>query len=344
MTPGKKKALRVSLLLAGLAFLAGMFAYEGFGEMWGRISRVGFRIFGLMMLLSFFWNLCSTLGWWFILESPKPVSFPKLFFIRWVGESINTVTPLMNLGGEPVKMVMMRKHLAGPSAAATVIVDKTLFSIASVIHMVTGVLVGLYVFDLPSSVQWIEFLLTGLLVAGIVMLVTLIRRGKTLRSVLGWGSRLGIRYKPETLEKAGKIDDEITTFYRSHRGRFWLAVTAHFTGRASRMFDLTLIGIAFGVAISPMSAYAIAAATVIVNTSFSFIPQQVGANEGGHAVLFKAIGLGWKDGLSSGVVRRVRTLVFSLMGYTALTVYQGFAPADEKRALNDAGHGREVKP
>jgi len=341
MSPGAKKVLRVGLLAAGLAVLVGMFAYEGFGEMWTRISRVGFAVFGLMMLLSFFWNFCSTLGWWFILDSPKPVSFGKLFFIRWVGESINTVTPLMNLGGEPVKMVMMRRHMEAPSAAATVIVDKTLFSIARVFHMVTGVIVGLYVFDLPQQVQWIEFLLTGVLVAAVVMLVTLIRRGKTLTSVLGWGERLGIRLKPETAEKAGRIDDEISAFYRSHRGRFWLAVSAHFTGRASRMFDLTLIGIAFGVTMSPLAAYAIAAATVIVNTSFSFIPQQVGANEGGHAVLFKAVGLGWKDGLSSGVVRRVRTIVFSLMGYTALTVYQGFAPAEEKQALGAASHGVE---
>lgn len=326
------------MLLVGLGVLIGLFAHEGLDEMWARVVRVGWKIFGLMLLLSFFWNFCSTLGWWLIMDSSRPVSFGKLFFIRWVGESINTVTPLMNLGGEPVKMAMLGQHQETHRATASVIVDKTLFSVASVIHMVTGVIVGLFVFDLPEQIQWIEFLLLGLLVGAVVMLVTLFKRGKTLVSVLDGAGRTGIQFKPETRERARKVDDEMSVFYRSHRRRFWVAVSAHFAGRASRTLDFALIGIAFGMEISLWTAYAISAATVIVNTSFSFIPQQVGANEGGHAILFKAAGLGWRDGLSSGVLRRVRTLVFSMMGYAAFTVYQGFASSEESRAIEAARH------
>lgn len=338
----RKKLLKVCLLVLGLGALAALFVWQGFGDVLERIVSIGPFYFGLMLLLSFFWNFCSTLAWWFIIEGdPKPVGFWKLFLVRWIGESINTITPLMNLGGEPVKMVMMHRHLKDHEAVASVIVDKTLFSAASVLHMVTGVAIGLFVFDLPGPVQWVEILLTLLLVAGVVMLVTLIRGGKALTSALGWVERLGPRISGKVRSKAADIDTELAAFHGRHRGRFWAAIAAHFAGRASRMFDLTLIGMAFGVPISPWAAYAIAAATVIVNTSFSFIPQQVGANEGGHALLFKAVGLSWADGLSSGVLRRGRTLVFSGMGYAVLTAYQALAPAAESRALSEARHAEE---
>ncbi|MCW5830397.1 MAG: flippase-like domain-containing protein [Deltaproteobacteria bacterium] len=330
MAFSRGKLVRTALLAAGFVFLVAVFAHEGFGEMWARISRIGVAAFGLMLALSFLWNACSTLGWYLTFDGSggvvRPVSYGRLFFVRWAGESINTITPLMNLGGEPVRIALMRRHLETHQAAATVILDKSIFTIAGIIHMVSGVVVGFWVFDLPESVAWIEAIVAGILMMAAVILVTLIRRGKTLLSLVGWLRRAGIRFSDDTLEKVEQIDDELTIFYRTHRARFWTALTAHLAGRMSRMLDVLVVAWAFGIGMSAWEAHAIAAATVIINVSFSFIPQQVGANEGGHGLLFKAVGLGWRDGLSTGLVRRARTLVFALMGYVVLVIHQWRSP------------------
>ena len=49
-----------------------------------------------------------------------------------------------------------------------------------------------------------------------------------------------------------------------------------------------------------------------------FVPAKVGTQEGGKVVLFAALGLNPARGLTVGVVRRIRELVYAGLGLVAL--------------------------
>jgi hypothetical protein len=73
-----------------------------------------------------------------------------------------------------------------------------------------------------------------------------------------------------------------------------------------------------GDAVDWRTALALETGSVLLDGILFFVPAKVGTQEGGKVALFAALGLSPARGLTVGVVRRIRELVYAGLGLVAL--------------------------
>jgi hypothetical protein len=82
--------------------------------------------------------------------------------------------------------------------------------------------------------------------------------------------------------------------------------------------EIYLILLLVGASVDWPTALALETGSVFIDGMLFFVPAKVGTQEGGKVVLFAALGLDPARGLTVGVVRRIRELVYAGIGLVAL--------------------------
>ena len=335
------KALRqTALLLVGAAILGALIWQAGPSHITRELAKIGWAAFALLVGLSFLWNTVAALAWRLLFDRAHPtIGWKKLWHTRICGESVNTLTPFLNLGGEPVKIVLLGRHLAEDQGTTYVLLDKTIFFLASLLYMASGLVLGFFVFPGHVLVLVVSGTLLALWIAALVYVVRRQSQGHTVLAVLDLLSRLRVKTGPAFRERMERVDADLAAFWKNHRARFLSALAVHFTGRCVRAFDVWLIAMLLHSPIGFESAYFISAAAVLVNTAFSFMANALGPYEGVHGYLFRLLGLEFDTGLSMGILRTIRTLTFAGIGYVILV-----AVPSGRSVAAASPNGQEVAP
>jgi hypothetical protein len=138
------------------------------------------------------------------------------------------------------------------------------------------------------------------------------------RRALGW---LGLG--PAVATHLDRLDERLRVFYRDQRGRFGLSLLFHFLGWVAGSVEvwvaLTLLGLPIGFG----TAVVIEAFVSAIRSATFLIPASVGAQEGGFVGVFVAFGLGAEAGLTFGLIRRLREVVWAALGYAFLVAWRG---------------------
>lgn len=317
----KRNLLRVGLLIFGLGLLGGLLWKVGPEKVWNNIRQVGWGFF-ILLGLGLIWHLFATAAWRVLFDRNHPsVGYLTLLRIRLVGEALNTLTPLMNLGGEPLKVWLMRRHLGGASEGASyVLLDKTIYLLAALLYIGSGLAAGLTVLSGHPAVLAAAGGLFLALISALVWFIWRQARGRTTSQLITPLEKVGLKLSGKTRERLAEVDAVMARFWAEHRGRFLLALLLHFLGRALRVVDLLTAIWLLGLSLGLLPAYFISAAAVLINAVFAAI---WGPYEAGHGFLFKAVGLSLSAGFSIGIIRRVRTLTFAGLSYLLLVAGPG---------------------
>ena len=119
--------------------------------------------------------------------------------------------------------------------------------------------------------------------------------------------------------KAERIDANISRFYRDHKARFALAMLFHAAGWLLGACETFVILRALEPETGFGVAFLITSLTVIINGLFFFMPSSIGVLEGGQVFLFMTLGLDPAMGLSLGIAKRMRKVIWISVGWLLLT-------------------------
>jgi glycosyltransferase 2 family protein len=316
----KRVLLKTVLTLLGIALLGGFLWGAGPAEVARNIRTVGWGFFWLVAV-ALAWRACATTGSWILLSGGRRVSWGMLFLVRSAGESVNMLSFFGNVAGEPIKAMLLKRHLGGAEATGFVLLDKTVFYLASMVFMVGGVLTGV----------WVLADTTGLVVTAIALIVPWLAalswivwrqyKGDFVTSVMRVTRIFRVRLSDKTVGKLRRIDTILSDAWRGKKSRFYLSFIAHLMGRLLRAADVWVCVILLGGQIHIFEAYFAAASGMLSSASFVFIPGSLGAFEGGHAFVFEAIGLGFSAGVTVGIIRRIRNYFIASLGYLLLVLW-----------------------
>ncbi len=329
----RKTITRTVLLLAGIGLLGAFIYSAGPGEIIANVKRIGWGFVALMGL-SLLWRSLAATGMWLLFEKEHGLSWMKVMLIRWAGEAVNSLMPFGNVGGEPVKAMLLSREMRGTEATGYVLLDKTIFFIGSVAFMTSGALIGAVILAEHPAVLLGTI---GLLVPWVLTLAWIVwRQAKgdfvvQVSRVLGW---VRIKLSDKTKKKLERVDGTMKQFWKRRRGRFVASLLVHSTARVLRAADVFLCVYLLGETISWTGAYFTAAAGMLVSTTFFFIPGALGASEGGHAFVFDMIGLGLTAGVTVGLVRRIRNYTLSAIGYVIFVTWPA-KPDTESESKTD---------
>jgi Lysylphosphatidylglycerol synthase TM region len=315
------KALRAALLLGGVATLTVLVVRIGAGPLVASLSRLAWWQFLLVCLPVGLGMAVDTLGWRYVFAG-EPPPYARMLAARITGHSLNVVTALGSVGGEAVKVWLLRPVVPYDESVPSVVLDKTAITIAQTLFL----LLGLVIAEVTGAGdrRIIEPVMLGLVAVEVLAV-----GGFFLTQIAGLVGRAGrllaraglIRHPSD----AERLDARLRRFYRHQWPRFLLAVAFHLGGFLTDVVGTVVILRVLRIPVGLATAAVIEALGSGVQFATFFIPGSLGVLEGANAATFGILGLGASAGLAFSLVRRAREAVWIGVGVLVLVVVRAQA-------------------
>jgi putative membrane protein len=315
------KVALYALWLAGIALLLGLIVYHGAGDLIAAIAAAGWGLvwIGVYRLVPM---LPDTLGWRELLPRPHKRPLLQMLRLRWIGDAVNTLLPVAQVGGEFVRAKLLcNAGVPGPVASASVVVDLTaavltqigfaLLGVALLLHhggaggAALGVAVGIGMFSL---------LLLGFYLAQRAGMFESLARGlERVASSGDWLSLVG---------SAARLDRAVTRLYR--RGRsFWVACAWRFLYWFFGAGEVWLAMYLIGHPVTVLEALVLESLGAAVRAGAFAVPGGLGVQEGGYILFGSMLGVGGETALAASLIKRVRELAVGLPGLLVWQLEEG---------------------
>jgi uncharacterized protein (TIRG00374 family) len=247
-----------------------------------------------------------------------PISFPRVFAAQASGLAINRLTP-GNALGEPIKVTMLMARVPEAAAVSAIVLFNLATTFVAVASIIIGVPLTLLTLDLPPRVEVAVLIVAALLVAFVLGLIVLARRG-ALATLIHALARLRLI----SCERAERWELRMTAVDANVR-RFGDATTRHALGFviASRILNWAGTIVILHVADIPLTAplvIGMLSVGLLVTWMSNVVPLGLGLADGGNYVLYGALGASPDAGLDFTMINRVRTCLLASMGLAVMVI------------------------
>ena len=309
------------LVAAGLASVAYLVAQTGVETLLEPLRALSWRLALFIVLPYAVVAFLHTLAWRLVFARAS-LSLRRLFWVRLAGEALNLGTA--SVGGEPVKVYLLRPWVPLAEASAAQLVDKTAITLGQVLFLVVGLAVALPWVDLSRDFVRAMITLLGVQIVAVAgfVLVQCAGLGTWTQRLL---ARLGLAAGARARGFA-RFDRTLAESYRQRRGAVLACTLVHLVGWVVGSLEVYLVLGWLDVDASLTTALAIEAFGTGIKFLAFAIPGALGVLEGGYMLVFTAFGLGSGLGLSFTLVRRLRMVAWSLAGLVVLALLRT-APA-----------------
>jgi uncharacterized membrane protein YbhN (UPF0104 family) len=309
------RALEAALLAAGLAFLAFLAWRFDWRSAWGGVERVGWGL-AIFLLLEIMSKALNAWGLWLLVPGRKE-AFARLFSVILAADSVNYLVPTGAIGGHALAARALGRALTTRESVAVVTASGTLQVAAQFTFAIAGVAVMLALPERSPVSGWVGGGMIGVSVCALALTLGVLSKGVYERV---WGViRRVWKGAPDASHYGlGGIDVELIRLFHERRAdaaaAFFVYLAGWLWGVSEVWVVLTLLGIPFNLG----QAFAVEAISVFVDGVLFFVPAKAGTQEGGKVLAFSLVGLPAPAGLAFGLLRRVRELVWTGIGYGTL--------------------------
>jgi len=325
-----RRVVKTVLAVLGILVFLYLVRRIGLAALASNLERFG-PWFLATLCVALTWLFCQSVAWWLIQKAFfQKLPLATLFRIRIIGDSFNLILPSASLGGDALRAFMIRGDVPLKDGVPSVMFDKTMEFVGSLIFLVGGLLVGLFALRLPAKLLIPVSASLGITAIMVVLFVLAQKRG--LMATL---TRLG-RIFPKIADWAAKSESHIQTMDGSFRLLYTrsntMAVLPLSLQIVSRLLGVVEVMIIMAVLKTPIGfVKALFVATVITagNTAFFALPGQWGVTEGLSIIVLQSLGYPAAAGLSLAVIRRVRKLITTGIGLLLFTAEKKKRPRAE---------------
>jgi uncharacterized protein (TIRG00374 family) len=296
-----------------------------------RLSPVG--IIALISLRVLFWGI-RTLSWQIVLSrcSPCRVSFSKLFWAELAGHAVGHFTPSAKLGGDAVRAVML-SPVPKNQSLASVVIDKTIELIATILMMSLGLFITLMRMRMGSTQRLVFLSLTAFTAALIFVFFRKQKKGLFIW-ILETLKKLHIRskYLEAKRERLLETDVIIADFYSGHRRSFLLAFLLYIAmillWAVEMHFSFYFLGLH---TITPLKSFLITMLGIVANI-VPVIPAGIGIYDMSYLPIFAIFRIPLKFGITVVLLRRLLNLLMAAVGLLPMLRMKTRPPAQETAA------------
>ena len=321
-----RSPIAVAGLAGGIALFAGLLLWQGIGDVADAFGRAGWGVVAVALFhLPSIW--ADALGWRVLVPTGRRPPVRTFIGGRWIGEAINDLLPVLQMGGNVVKAwILAGRGVEVGAAGASVVVDVTLVVLSQIIFTLVGLAMavpilgrGAALFTVLAGAAIIALLLGGFYAAqrrG--FFGTVVRLSKRILGGPDWSA---------ATSGAAAIDSAVLDLYRDRRavaGSLAWHVLAWVLGVGEVWFALWLLGHPVDLA----TAVLFESLGQAIRTGAFAIPGGIGVQEGGYVLVGAALGISAPVALALSLARRVREL---LLGLPGLAAWQASAVAGAMR-------------
>jgi hypothetical protein len=302
---------RRDLLLAGAGFLLLVYVASRIGlhAVAEELAAVRGGI-AIVILLSTVRLMLQTRSWSIALRRDG-FDFPagRLILTRLASQGLGYLTVLGPAASEPLKISLLRKDTKAPTAAT--LVDTGVYWFTSALLAVAGCVAACVLLAHHRK----AVITAAVLALGHIGFLFLMARPKPLLPALA--GKLGGRC-PKWLAKAAQVEAAVRAFAAQDPSAIRRMFLMGIACQALMVAEVATVLWFVWLPIEAGTVLGIEAATRIVKMAAGFMPARIGADESGAAGAFLSFGLPAATGLALALARRIRDLLFSLVGLTWL--------------------------
>lgn len=319
MKPRWKTRARLVAIAAGLALVLWLIGRIGPEQIMAQVSHVRADLLWLFAMYAT-GTAATALPWSWLLPPSDSPPLREVIASRFAASGINALLPFLGMGGEPVRLLWLRAGQRAPGVAG-LIIDRMLHFAASAVFLCAGGLAAGELLNLPVVYRG-ALLVPGLLgLSGLIVGAALVQRRGVGGFVHGLVLRLRrldrINHEPEF---GRSVDARVRGLIQGPSRRLAAGFAVHLLGRALLGFE-AYVGLLV-LDLHPPLSYGLVLATVPVALSLvsSWIPSQIGVQEGAMAYVCAALGLAPAAGLTVVLLQRVRQVCFVSLAWAIVSV------------------------
>ena len=289
--PGR--GLRFGLGVGGVALLSWLITQAPLDAIARAVRSMGWPVV-LAIPIALTWIVANSLGLRALLRGR--VRFAALVFNRIVGDGYNAIVPAAGVGGEPVRIALLRAHLPATEAAVAVVNDRAINLISGLLVSAAAIAIAAVALTLPAPLVAVAWIYAGCAFAVGFALLAVICRGMSGRLVAvigGWVSGTALYATPIPVRT--------------------IAVTLAWNvfGRALSALEVALYAKLLGLPLSALEVVFVTGVLHAVGITMFVVPQGIGVAEAAAVYALGALGYPPAIALAFALVRRARLLVFS---------------------------------
>ena len=302
----------------GISLLVYVLSQTDLNLLWLKLVETGWGIFFVLAIYGVAF-MVDTVAWQFTLPSTK-VNFHwlyNLWKVRMVGAAFGKMLPFSAFGGAPIKGFILKSHygISYKEGAASIILIESTHLISMVLFMASGVLFILFDSNLPQSFYVFSTISLSVLTIGIFAFY-IIQRLKITSIAGGW-----IRQRPlgRRLEKflshLQDFDERLVRFYTRQRSQFFGALGLNLLNWYLGAVEVYVILYFLGHPISFSESIVLETLVELVRAGTFFIPATLGTQEAAFLLATGAITGQPALGVATALMRRVREIVWLILGF-----------------------------
>ncbi len=301
-------------LLVGLALFTALLATHGVGEVLRALRVAGMGLLAVAAL-HVVPMLADAIGWRRLLPSELRPAIGRMLWARWIGESVNGLLPVLQVGGNIVKAgLLARTGIGGAVAGATVVVDVTLVMLTQIFFTVIGLaLLLLYIGGHPLALP----VAVGLVIMGSILAAFYAAQRKGVFGALAQMlARMGEGRWSTLVAGGDALDASVAVLYRQPRtiaaSSAW-HLASWLLGTGEVWLAMWLLGHPIGLG----EAIMLESVGQAVRAGAFAVPGALGVQEGGYVMLGRVLGLAPETALALSLAKRVREVVLGIPGLIA---------------------------
>ncbi len=291
-----------------------------------RYAGLWFPAVILLWIPIYMTNACS---WRAIINdgSTAKIGFWRVLKYTISGYALNYVTPVGLLGGEPYRIMELTPYVGRAKATSSVILYAMMHIFSHFWFWLFSV--GVFFLRYGSQMSWplavTLTMVTLFCLVGIYFFLVGYRNGLAMRTLrllshLPWLGRHISHLCEEHCEGIEKVDRQIAALHAQRRSTFYQSLGLEFLARLIGCFELQFILFIFTPNVNFWDCVLMQAFISLFANLFFFIPMQMGAREGGLAIVTDAMHLHGGYGLLTGLITRLRELFWIAVGLILIKI------------------------
>ncbi len=308
----------VAALLAGLTSSAALIAYHSFASVGEAVWRIGW---GLVLIVAVHLTAVVSCGiaWRALFRSGWTADTKLLIILRWVRESVNTLLPVVRIGGDIIGVrLLVTRGTDINLASASVVADRTVEVLSQFLFAVAGVF--LFV-ERDSGNDFLYPVILGLCAIAAVLLIFLAaQRWGLLRAVEKAVQKLAGKCGVDCSNGGMSVHETVWEMYGDYR-RLAAATLLHTFGWVLGVVQIWVALYFMGRETGWAEAFIVESLSQVICTAAFIMPAALGAQEAAYMVIGGLFGIPAEIGLALSLVKRLGDVFAGIPG---LLVWQGF--------------------
>jgi hypothetical protein len=310
-------AVRLVFLLAGLALFVYLLVQLGPTAVLSMLGRIGWGAVPIAVAYAAYQSLRAA-----ALSASVPtgraIAFRDALWIRLSGEAVQFLTFTGPFLAEPAKAMLLKgRGLSTIEGFAATITEYLAYTITSAVLSVAALAYLLQSGTLEGGVRTAALVILAIMIVFLLSSASaIISRRHLLGTILAGIASLPLvrrRLRPD-MAAVHRTEELLLDVMHDHPRRFARVLAIESASHVLHIVEMYVILLALSVPVSMLTVVLVEGAAKFISLAFFFIPGQVGASEGAHAIIFEVVGLPVVAGFTVPFVRRIRGVLVAALG------------------------------